>query len=406
MRPIVLIQSPDALHEEYERALETEASKLYWFARPDAALAGRVVDDPTAVVVDLDTLTDLAEVESLQEAFPQSDFVALSAVDTAQSALQCLKAGFTDFLLKPVSPEELVWSLRQSRERRALLDSMRDGNAGLLQTLSHLSSSTSPSLVRVSALQYLRRELGAQGAAWKEGEKTLASLPKDSIGTTPKVVAVGPAIAWGVPDKVGRTKMQNARTVLHHAELCLANLVKLADIRKRTFIDDLTGLFNSRYLKFALGQSIQAHQRTGIVFSVLFIDIDFFKSVNDKHGHLVGSEFLVAIGKTVKHAVRQVDRVFRYGGDEFVVILEGMGRREAGEVAERIRSRIEKRVYTITDQKVQTTVSIGFAAYPEHASKVDTLLQLADDALYAAKKESRNVVKLASVVAKDPEVEI
>src|SRR5690606_4744196 len=104
-----------------------------------------------------------------------------------------------------------------------------------------------------------------------------------------------------------------------------------------------SGLFNARYLKFCLPRHVEKSRTSGTPFSVLFIDVDHFKSINDSHGHLVGSDFLVAIARTIKHTVRGADPVFRYGGDEFVVILESMAAEGATEIAERIRRHVERR---------------------------------------------------------------
>jgi diguanylate cyclase (GGDEF)-like protein len=110
---------------------------------------------------------------------------------------------------------------------------------------------------------------------------------------------------------------------------------------------------------------------------------------------LIGSEFLIAIGKTIKNSVRNIDPVFRYGGDEFVVILQDTPLEGATEIAERLRKHIERRLFIIKGQKLQTTVSIGVAVYPEHANEREALLRLADEAMYQAKRRTRNAVSLA-----------
>ncbi|MEZ4749567.1 MAG: GGDEF domain-containing protein [Bdellovibrionota bacterium] len=156
-------------------------------------------------------------------------------------------------------------------------------------------------------------------------------------------------------------------------------------LKQQTFVDDLTGLYNSRFLKFAITNAIMKCRDPNQSFSILFIDVDHFKQVNDKYGHVIGSEFLVAIGKTIKNAVRGIDPAFRYGGDEFVVILHNSDTEGARVIAERIRKNIERRVFIIQDQKLSTTVSIGIATYPIHAAERETLLQLADEAMYSAK---------------------
>ena len=189
--------------------------------------------------------------------------------------------------------------------------------------------------------------------------------------------------------------LADSRLLVEHSELSLTNLQKFDQIKRQTFMDDLTGLYNARYLKFALTNAILRCKDPKQSFSVLFLDVDHFKSVNDKYGHLVGSEFLIAIGKTIKNSVRNIDPVFRYGGDEFVVILLDTPLDGAAEIAERLRRQIERRLFVIQKQRLQTTVSIGIAAYPEHASEKETLLRMADEAMYSAKRQTRNAVHLA-----------
>lgn len=204
----------------------------------------------------------------------------------------------------------------------------------------------------------------------------------------------GSILLWGV-DKSELGHLSMAKLIQEHGDLCLLNLQKFEELKQQTFVDDLTGLYNSRFLKFAITNAIMKCRDPSQSFSILFIDVDHFKQVNDKHGHVIGSEFLVAIGKTIKNAVRGIDPAFRYGGDEFVVILHNSDTEGARVIAERIRKNIERRVFIIQDQKLSTTVSIGLATYPIHAAERETLLQLADEAMYSAKKSTRNAVHLA-----------
>jgi diguanylate cyclase (GGDEF)-like protein len=116
--------------------------------------------------------------------------------------------------------------------------------------------------------------------------------------------------------------------------------------------------------------------------------------VNDRHGHLVGSDFLSAMGRIIKNAVRNGDSVFRYGGDEFVILLRKTTLQRSVDVAERLRRKIECRKFFIRGVSLNTTVSIGLAVFPEHARQVDRLIHLADSAMYEAKK-TRNAVQTA-----------
>jgi diguanylate cyclase (GGDEF)-like protein len=169
-------------------------------------------------------------------------------------------------------------------------------------------------------------------------------------------------------------------------------------------IDDLTGLFNSRMYYSMLTGEIARAQRHGRPISVLMLDIDHFKRVNDDYGHLAGDRVLERLGLLLKERTRGGNSVCRYGGEEFTIILPELGVEVASETAERLREIVEQTDFDIgEDHKIKITVSIGVAAFPESASTAEELTNAADIALYRAKEEGRNRVsrykKPAAVVA-------
>ncbi len=132
-------------------------------------------------------------------------------------------------------------------------------------------------------------------------------------------------------------------------------------------------------------------------FSLLFLDLDYFKSVNDTHGHVVGSKLLVEVSRVLKACVRDNDVVCRWGGDEYVLLLRGTDSGGALKVAERIRRSIETHRFLAREGfRLQITTCIGIATYPEHAQDKDTLLDFADRAMYRGKKSTRNIIYLAA----------
>jgi diguanylate cyclase (GGDEF)-like protein len=163
-----------------------------------------------------------------------------------------------------------------------------------------------------------------------------------------------------------------------------------------TFQDDLTGLYNQKYMSLVLENEIHRSEREQKKFSVLFMDVDFFKSVNDSRGHLVGSNLLIEIAKVLRGNIRKSDYAFRYGGDEFVVILPMTSAPNAKIVAERLREIIEKTDFVIDGERVKLTLSIGLAAYPDHAKTYKDIVKMADEAMYCGKTKSRNIVFVAS----------
>ncbi|NDE13855.1 GGDEF domain-containing protein [bacterium] len=172
-------------------------------------------------------------------------------------------------------------------------------------------------------------------------------------------------------------------------------LFELEDARTELYRDDLTGLYNSRYLDLALDIEVRRATRFGTRFCVLFVDVDAFKTVNDNHGHLSGSSMLSEMGTVIKDAVREVDIVARYGGDEFVLVLLGASVETGTAIAERVRERVAAHKFrTSGGQEVRVTVSVGLAAFPENATSKEQLLRMADETMYAGKKNGKNRVEI------------
>ena len=175
-------------------------------------------------------------------------------------------------------------------------------------------------------------------------------------------------------------------------ELCLA----VEKTQQEVFRDGLTGLYNQRFLNMTLNQKIKEQKRYNTPFTILFIDVDHFKKVNDSSGHLVGSSVLVEIGKLIERSVRGSDFAFRYGGDEFIALLSHTKADSATIVAERIRKEIEAEKFFVSGEEVKVTVSIGIAGYPENASSAEEIIEMADKAMYYGKNQGRNIIYKAS----------
>ncbi|HKM29420.1 MAG TPA: GGDEF domain-containing protein, partial [Bacilli bacterium] len=133
--------------------------------------------------------------------------------------------------------------------------------------------------------------------------------------------------------------------------------------------------------------------RLSLPIAVLMADIDFFKSVNDTYGHLVGDRVLIQIAQLAKKAVREGDIVIRYGGEEFMAILPGASQTDARQIAERLRRTVEETVIHHGGQEIKVTISIGINSFPENdVTNVNELIDAADKALYKAKETGRNKV--------------
>jgi len=189
---------------------------------------------------------------------------------------------------------------------------------------------------------------------------------------------------------------QMLRELSRISSTALNNALRFARAERLYMQDDLTRLYNSRFLRQFLENEIKRARRYGSRVSVVFIDIDGFKQVNDRHGHRVGSETLREMGGLLADSVRETDVVARYGGDEFTIVLPETSADKAVATAERIRRRIAERTFSGgSSQSFHLTASFGIAAYPGHAETAADLIEKADLAMYEAKAANKNNVKLA-----------
>ncbi len=186
----------------------------------------------------------------------------------------------------------------------------------------------------------------------------------------------------------------------------LANAVRIGEAERLSQTDDLTKLHNARYLRQFLLNEIRRARRYGTSVAALFLDLDDFKRVNDAHGHLAGSHVLMEMAAVILASIRDTDAVARYGGDEFVIVLPDTEIELAGTVAERIRSRIERHVFSGgRNLKLSLTASFGVAAFPHHASSPQQLIACADRAMYEAKAASKNCVRFSAELLPRPKTE-
>jgi diguanylate cyclase (GGDEF)-like protein len=158
--------------------------------------------------------------------------------------------------------------------------------------------------------------------------------------------------------------------------------------------DPLTNAFNRSYLMSSLDKSLPKCLRTGEEFSIILIDIDHFKRVNDSFGHLTGDEVLRIFAERLRSVLRPENLLYRLGGEEFLIVLEHVGLNEAIRIADRLRVAVADRAFQTQSGMLRVTCSLGVASLSAaRASSVDELLKSADERLYAAKKGGRNCVK-------------
>ncbi|MEJ5166640.1 MAG: GGDEF domain-containing protein [Thermoanaerobaculia bacterium] len=179
----------------------------------------------------------------------------------------------------------------------------------------------------------------------------------------------------------------------------LENLLLFIETKELTVKDDLTQAYNRRYFEAFIDEELERAKRYGTTFSIIFLDLDDLKSVNNKYGHLMGSRTLQEVAKRIISSVRNVDRVMRFGGDEFCIILPYTHTEEALIVANRVREAIaEKPFYLSPNVEVAITVSMGIATFPDHGRTKETLIAKADQAMFEVKQKKKNAVAIAKNV--------
>jgi len=186
-------------------------------------------------------------------------------------------------------------------------------------------------------------------------------------------------------------------TFSDYLSIAMENAKNYQRVRELTVTDDLTKLYNSRYLHLVLERELARSERYQEHFSLVFIDLDNFKNINDQNGHMVGSLLLKEFGEFLVQAIRTSDIAIRYGGDEFVLVLPRTTKAEAVQFVTRARDSLKEHIFLKTKQlNLKTTASFGISTFPEDGKNIDQLISAADKAMYYVKRGSKDGVYAAS----------
>ncbi len=175
------------------------------------------------------------------------------------------------------------------------------------------------------------------------------------------------------------------------AEGSLENIFH-AEMKDLASVDDLTKVYNKKSIMGSLEEGFKVAKIMGDPFSIIIFDIDNFKSINDQFGHAAGDYVLGEIPKALKGVTRQHDHIGRFGGDEFLIVLRNTSLSNACTIAERLRSRVEKRIFRYEGEEFQITISLGVASADSLTPSADSLFKIADKANYNAKRDGGNRV--------------
>ncbi len=216
----------------------------------------------------------------------------------------------------------------------------------------------------------------------EEGLISYALLPLQARGRTVGVLALGSH----APRAFGEAELRRLLPLAEPLGLAFENLRLVHKTRELSLADDVTPLYNFRFVHQLLDRELPLCERYGALLSVIFLDLDNFKPINDRHGHLRGSRVLREVGFLLRAGVRAGDYPARWGGDEFVVILPQTGPEEARALAESLRESIVARTYLREEGlDARLGASVGVATFPTEARAKDALLRLADERMYADK---------------------
>jgi diguanylate cyclase (GGDEF)-like protein len=237
----------------------------------------------------------------------------------------------------------------------------------------------------------LRRDLRVHGAVG-----AVVAVPLRCRGRNIGALVLMDRAAAGEEPRFGQTVSELLCSALEGPALALDYAMTLRRAEALSVTDDLTQLYNSRYLNQVLRRESKRASRSGRPLSLLFMDLDGFKTVNDSHGHLAGSRALVEAAAVIRGSARETDVPARFGGDEFSIVLPDTGSEGAVAVAERVRERIFSHPFLAGDGlNLRLTASVGVATLPDVAASAEELVRAADVAMYRVKEAGKNGVSVA-----------
>ena len=305
--------------------------------------------------------------------------------------------------LLPAIAQADSWAIFLKAEQAPRLELVRATNAAAfpLAPFVELSDASDP-LVRAATEQCTVLSGGVDdqphtGLLFSRQARVTVCVPLAVRGRL-----IGAVQATRIRDEAGEGAGFEARDVRAIELVCrslaiaLANAIDYYDATRQSLVDDLTRLYNVRYLYQTLDNEIRRARRYGSSVSVVFMDLDGFKLVNDAYGHRAGSVTLTEVASVITMLVREADVVARFGGDEFVMMLPETTALQATQMAERVRTEIASHRFNGgVGADIYLTASFGVASFPEHATEAEKLIELADAAMYEAKISRKNSVRIA-----------
>ena len=340
---------------------------------------------------------------------PSSAFIASNATEI----LWWVKEGSPEEVSEVLShcPGWVICQNTPLESVKTALDHLQNrdlGSEGWLRQMLHLA--TLDELLRLVLVRVLQLSQAKQGALWIRQEDAFFQRCGDGFPEAPvplseaaSLVRTGDASLLCPGSQMGILRLRGAVGDPEHylgwirdVEDLLVNAWNLETSQALSFKDDLTVSQNRRCLDVELPRYIRDAAVHGGAVSMLFLDVDNLKALNSQFGHPTGSLVLTTVAQVAKQIIRNQDRLYRYGGDEFCILIPGTAAQGAAKLGERlIQQLLDTRVF-VGDQRVPISISIGISAYPAHADGAEHLIERADQALFQAKREGKGRVVVAS----------
>jgi diguanylate cyclase (GGDEF)-like protein len=229
-------------------------------------------------------------------------------------------------------------------------------------------------------------------------DRSLFCLPLSAQGEIIGLMTIEVPVVLDIDAAHAAARVGLATALAEQLALALSNAKLKEVLKQQSIVDPLTGLFNRRYMDETLFRELSRARRKSCPLSLVMIDVDHFKSINDRHGHEAGDTVLRAVAEHIKASVREGDLVCRFGGEEMVILMPECDVQDAGARAEKLRAAIRSLHVSYGGHTIgAVTASFGVASYPYHAGDETTLIACADKAMYQAKSAGRDRVVVAEM---------